>query len=138
MPAPKIAKRLVSTARRRFRPALRTQIALLGIVSVLVTGATCIAGLDYLAKSQSDVSESANLRAHLTSLSEAFLESQQLALEFLRKRDEAMVARQAQGVKNALADLSQIEEQAASLPGGDPLRDVTFLRAGINLLRDSL
>ncbi|WP_341512224.1 methyl-accepting chemotaxis protein [Bradyrhizobium sp. ISRA442] len=100
---------------------------------MLVTGATCIAGLDYLAKSQSDVSESANLRAHLTSLSEAFLESQQLALEFLRKRDEAMVARQAQGVKSALADLSQIEEQAASLPGGDPLRDVTFLRAGINL-----
>lgn len=69
MPASRIAKRLVSTALRRLRPSLRTQIGLLGIVSVLVTGATCIAGLDYLAKAQSDVSESANLRAHLTSLS---------------------------------------------------------------------
>ncbi|MDA9405278.1 methyl-accepting chemotaxis protein [Bradyrhizobium sp. CCBAU 45384] len=133
MPAPKIAKRLVSTVLRQLRPSLRTQIGLLGIVSVLVTAATCVTGLNYLAKAQSDVSESANLRAHLTSLSEAFLESQQLALEFLRKRDEAVIARQAQGIKNALADLSQIEEQAASLPEGDPLRDVTFLRAGINL-----
>ncbi|QOZ11660.1 methyl-accepting chemotaxis protein [Bradyrhizobium sp. CCBAU 51765] len=133
MTAPTIAKRLRSTVLRRLRPSLRTQIVFLGIAGVLVTGATCVAGLNYLAKAQSEVSESANLRAHLTSLSQAFLESQQLALEFLRKNDEAVVARQAEGVNNALADLGQIEERAASSPEDDPLRDVKFLRAGINL-----
>ncbi|WP_456701847.1 MULTISPECIES: methyl-accepting chemotaxis protein [unclassified Bradyrhizobium] len=100
---------------------------------MLVTGATCVTGISYLAKAQSDVSQSTNLRAHLTSLSEAFLESQQLALEFLRKHDEAVIVRQAESVNNALADLGQIEERADSLPEGDPLRDVKFLRAGINL-----
>ncbi|SFP77328.1 methyl-accepting chemotaxis sensory transducer [Bradyrhizobium sp. Ghvi] len=133
MPARRIAKRLPSIVLRQLRPSLRTQIGLLGIVSVLVTGATCAAGLNYLAKAQSEVSESANLRAHLTSLSEAFLESQQFALEFLRKHDEAVIVRQANGVNNALADLGQIEERADSFPEGDSLRDVKFLRAGINL-----
>ncbi|WP_164935794.1 methyl-accepting chemotaxis protein [Bradyrhizobium nanningense] len=102
-------------------------------MSVLVTGATSVAGLSYLAKAQSDVSQSINLRAHLTSLSEAFLESQQLALEFLRKHDEAVIVRQAASVNNALADLGQIEARVDSFPEGDPLRDVQFLRAGINL-----
>ncbi|MBB4370575.1 methyl-accepting chemotaxis protein [Bradyrhizobium sp. cir1] len=100
---------------------------------MLVTGATCIAGLNYLAKGQNEVTESANLRAHLTFLSEAFLESQQLALEFLRKHNEALIAQHAQGIKNELAHLEQIEKQVTSLSEGDPLKDVTFLRAGINL-----
>ncbi|MGY4601579.1 hypothetical protein ACVWXL_009325 [Bradyrhizobium sp. GM22.5] len=63
----------------------------------------------------------------------AFLKSQQLALEFLRKHDEAVIARQGKGIRTPLADIIQIEEQAASLPEGDPLRDGTLLRAGINL-----
>ncbi|MGY4606873.1 hypothetical protein ACVW16_005285 [Bradyrhizobium sp. USDA 4474] len=133
MPALRTVKRLPSIILRQLRPSLRTQIGFLGIVSVLVTGATCVTGISYLAKAQSDVSQSTNLRAHLTSLSEAFLESQQLALEFLRKHDEAVIVRQAESVNNALADLGQIEERADSLPEGDPLRDVKFLRAGINL-----
>ncbi|WP_439373286.1 methyl-accepting chemotaxis protein [Bradyrhizobium sp. DASA03120] len=127
------AIRLVLPILRRFRPSLRTKIAMLGIVGVLVTGATCIVGLNYVAQVQHEANRSIHLRAHLAALSEAFLESQQLALEFLRKHDEALIARHARGIRKELADLDQIEECVASLPDGDPLKDVSFLRAGIGL-----
>ncbi|WP_245288085.1 methyl-accepting chemotaxis protein [Bradyrhizobium sp. Ec3.3] len=126
-------KQFVLPILRRLRPSLRTKIALLGIVGVLVTGATCIVGLNYVAQAQREADQSIHLRAHLAALSEAFLESQQIALEFLRKHDEALIARHAQGIRNALGDLDQIEEYVASLPEGDPLKDVSFLRAGIGL-----
>ncbi|WP_445219832.1 methyl-accepting chemotaxis protein [Bradyrhizobium sp. Pa8] len=133
MPASMTAIRLVLPILRRLRPSLRTKIAMLGIVGVLVTGATCIVGLNYVAQVQREADQSIHLRAHLAALSEAFLESQQIALEFLRKHDEALIARHAQGIRKKLADLDQIEKYVASLPEGDPLKDISFLRAGIGL-----
>ncbi|MGY8663463.1 methyl-accepting chemotaxis protein [Bradyrhizobium sp. UFLA05-109] len=133
MRASMTAKWLVLPILRRLRPSLRTKIAMLGMVGVLVTGATCIVGLNYVAQAQREADQSIHLRAHLAALSEAFLESQQLALEFLRKHDEALITRHAQGIRKALGDLDQIEEYVASLPEGDPLKDVSFLRAGIGL-----
>lgn len=127
------AKRFVLPKLRRLRPSLRTKIALLGIVGVLVTGATCIVGLNYVAQVQREADQGIHLRAHLAALSESFLESQQLALEFLRKHEEALIARHAQGIRKELADLDQVEKYVASLPEGDPLKDVSFLRTGIGL-----
>ncbi|MGV7217540.1 methyl-accepting chemotaxis protein [Bradyrhizobium sp. UFLA05-112] len=127
------AKRFVLPILPRLRPSLRTKIAMLGIVGVLATGATCIVGLNYVAQVQREADQSIHVRAHLTALSAAFLESQQLALEFLRKHDQALIARHAQGIGEELADLSQIEKYVASLPEGAPLKDVSFLRAGIGL-----
>ncbi|WFU39865.1 methyl-accepting chemotaxis protein [Bradyrhizobium sp. CB82] len=127
-----IALRLILPILRP-RPSLRTKIAMLGIGGVLVTGTTCILGLNYVAQVQREADQSIHLRAHLAAISEAFLESQQLALEFLRSHDEALIARHADGIRKELASLDQIEEYVASLPEGDPLKDVSFLRAGIGL-----
>ncbi|WFU80478.1 HAMP domain-containing methyl-accepting chemotaxis protein [Bradyrhizobium sp. CIAT3101] len=128
-----IAIRLILPILRRLRPSLRTEIAMLGIGGVLVTGAMSVLGLDYIAQVQREADRSIHLRAHLAAISEAFLESQQLALEFLRKHNEALITRQAQSLSKELVGLDQIEEYVAPLPEGDPLKDVSFLRAGIGL-----
>lgn len=127
------AKLFVLPLLHRLRPKLRTKIAMLGTVGVLVTGATCMVGLNYVAQVQREADQSMHLRADLAALSEAFLESQQLALEFLRRHDEALIAQHTQGIRKELAHLNQIEKYVASLPEGDPLKDVSFLRAGIGL-----
>ncbi|UVO30518.1 methyl-accepting chemotaxis protein [Bradyrhizobium arachidis] len=128
-----IGNRMLPSIIALLRPSLRTKIAMLGIGGVLVTGATCVLGLNYVAQVQREADQSIHLRARLAAISEAFLESQQLALEFLRNHDEALIARHAQGIRKELAGLDQIEEYVASLPEGDPLKDVSFLRAGIGL-----
>ncbi|WP_083513925.1 methyl-accepting chemotaxis protein [Bradyrhizobium manausense] len=133
MLAPVVALRLMLPIFGRLRPSLRTKIAMLGIGGVLVTGTTCILGLNYVAEVQREADQSIHLRAHLAAISEAFLESQQLALEFLRSHDEALIARQSGGMRKELASLDQIEAYVASLLESDPLKDVSFLRAGIGL-----
>lgn len=117
----------------RLQPALRTQIALLGIVGVAVTGAICIAGLKYAAQVQNESDLTNRFRSHLASLSENFLGSQQLAAEFLRKRDQASIDRLAESTRKQLADLDPIEAFVAELPEGDALKDAGSLRAGVNL-----
>lgn len=133
MPVLNNAMTSLSRIFRRLRPSLRTQIALLGIVGVITTGALSLAGLNYAAHVQTKSDLATRFSARLASLSEGFLESQQLAAEFLRKPDEASIDKHKEGIKNQLADLDQIQSYVAGLPEGDPLKDVAFLGTGVNL-----
>src|ERR1700733_5469433 len=100
---------LVSKLSSRFRIGLRIQIALLGIVGVLVTGTICLIGLKLAANAQLESDQSINLREHVTGLAASYLEAGQLATEFLRKHDEKLIVRHADVMKTALQHLSQIE-----------------------------
>ena len=118
---------------RRLRPSLKTQIAMLGIGGVLIISATCLCGLYYAAQLQRESDDTARFRAHLFSLSEGFLESQQITTRFLRTRTEALVKMHADRIQQELAELDKIEAFAATAPEGDPIRQVGSLRSGINL-----
>ncbi|WP_027583314.1 hypothetical protein [Bradyrhizobium sp. Ai1a-2] len=118
---------------RRLRPSLKTQIAMLGIGGVLVISATCLGGLYYAARLQRESDDTARFRAQLSSLSEGFLESQQITTRFLRTRNEALVKLHADRIQQELAELDKIEAFAATAPEGDPIRQAGSLRSGINL-----
>src|SRR4030088_2489170 len=74
----------------RFCIGLKIQIALLGILGVLLTGAICLVGLNLAAKSQLESDQSVNLRLHVLGLSANYLEAHKVATEFLRKHDEKL------------------------------------------------
>ena len=118
---------------RRFRIGLRGQMALLGISGVLVTGAICVAALNYVSLVQSDANESNQFKAHVASLSQGFLESRQIAADFLHKPSESWIKKHAENHERQLADLSHIETFVAALPDDDPLKQATSLRPVINL-----
>ena len=67
----------------RFRIGLKIQIALLGILGVLFTGAVCLVGLNLAAMTQLESDQSVNLRMHVLGLSANYLEAGQIATEFL-------------------------------------------------------
>jgi methyl-accepting chemotaxis protein len=127
------ARRIGSKLLRRLRPTLKVQIALLGTVGVMVISATSLAGLDHAARVQRESDDSALFRAELASLSEGFLESQQITTSFLHKRDEALIKKHAERIEKELADLDRIEAYAAAAPEGDPVKQAASLRSGINL-----
>jgi methyl-accepting chemotaxis protein len=126
----------VRTHRRffpRFRIGLRIQIALLGILGVLFTGAICLVGLNLAAKAQLQSDQSVNLRLHVLGLSANYLEAGQIATEFLKKHDEKLIDKHAGVVETALGHLSAIESAVENLDDGDPLKKISALRAGLNL-----
>ena len=53
----------------RIRIGLKIQIALLGIVGVVLTGVTCLAGLELAARAQLESDQSVNLRQQVVELS---------------------------------------------------------------------
>ena len=120
-------------SRPRIRVGLRVQVALLGILGVLVTGSICLAGLylDAQARAQSD--QTINLRQHVIGLSANYLEAGQIGNEFLRKHDEKLIGKHATVVETALAHLAAIEAFVDKLPDGDPLKQNSALRSGLNL-----
>src|SRR5262249_27699804 len=126
------ALRIGSRLLDRLRPGLRTQIAILGTVGVGITGATCLLGFSYTALAQRDFNDASLFRAQLAQLSEGFLESQQITISFLRKRDETLIRKHAENIQRELAALDQIEAFVATLPEGDPLKQAATLRSGIN------
>src|SRR3984957_7813767 len=117
----------------RFRVGLRIQIALLGILGVLLTGAICLAGLSLAASAQVESDQSVNLRQHVVGLSSNYLEAGQIATEFLRKHDERQIDRHAGVLDAALAHLGAIEAFVDPLPDGDPLKQNGALLSGLNL-----
>ncbi|MCA1455994.1 HAMP domain-containing protein [Bradyrhizobium sp. BRP22] len=100
---------------------------------MLIISATCLSGLYYAARLQRESDDAARFRAQLSSLSEGFLESQQITTRFLRTRNEALVKMHADRIQQELAELDKIEAFAAAAPDGDPIRQAGSLRSGINL-----
>jgi methyl-accepting chemotaxis protein len=119
----------------RIRIGLSIQIALLGISGVLLTGAICLAGLNLVAGAQDESEQSVNLRQHVVGLSANYLEAGQIAAEFLRKHDEKQIDRHAGVLDSALEHLSAIETFVDQLPDGDPLKQDSALRSGLNLYK---
>jgi methyl-accepting chemotaxis protein len=122
--------------RRYMKPlriGLRTQIALLGIVGVFLTGAVCLAGLHVGAESQREADESVKLQSHVAGLSQSYLAARQAGAEFLRKPDEKWIPKHQEIVEQALSHLSEIEKAVAPLANENPLKKVSALRAGMNL-----
>src|SRR6202022_4532351 len=93
----------------RFRIGLKIQIALLGILGVLFTGAVCLVGLNLAAMTQLESDQSVNLRMHVLGLSANYLEAGQIATEFLRKPDERLIDRHAGIVEAAPGHMSEYE-----------------------------
>jgi methyl-accepting chemotaxis protein len=116
-----------------FRIGLKIQIALLGITGVLSIAAICLVGLGYVAGAQFESDQSVRLRQHLVGLAANYLEAGQIANEFLRKHDEKLIDRHAGVMEAALGHLSQIETFADQAPDGDPLKQSSALRSGLNL-----
>ncbi len=117
------------------RIGLRIQIALLGISGVLLTGAICLAGLNLVAGAQVESDKSVKLRQHVVGLSANYLEAGQIATEFLRKHDEKQIDRHAGLLNAALENLAAIETIVDQLPDGDPLKQNSALRSGLNLYK---
>lgn len=86
---------------------LRNQMALLGISGVLVTGAICTVALNYASLVQSEANGSNQFKANVASLSQSFLESRQIASDFLRKPGEMAIKLYAENHERQLADLSR-------------------------------
>src|ERR1700738_719422 len=108
----------VRTCRRlfpRFRIGLKIQIALLGILGVLFTGAICLVGLNLAAVTQLESNQSVNLRLHVLGLSANYLEARQTATEFLRKHDEKLIDKHVVVLETALGHLSEIETAVEKL-----------------------
>ncbi|MET4117902.1 HAMP domain-containing protein [Bradyrhizobium sp. JR1.5] len=131
----KIAARIFGQSKgcRGLRIGLRGQMALLGISGVLVTGAICAAALNYASLVQRDSNHSNQFNANVASLSQSFLESRQIASDFLRKPSEVSIKKYADNYERQLADLSRLEAFLTALPEDDPLKQATFLRPAINL-----
>ena len=119
----------------RLRVSLKIQIALLGILGVLLTGAICLAGLNFAASAQVESDQSVSLRQHVVGLSANYLEAGQIATEFLRKHDEKQIDRHAGVLDAALAHLRAIETFVDQLPDGDPLKQNGALLSGLNLYK---
>ncbi|WP_316163225.1 HAMP domain-containing methyl-accepting chemotaxis protein [Bradyrhizobium sp. SZCCHNRI20481] len=127
------ASRLLSVLFQRLRPSLATQIAALGTAGVIVVGALCLGGLEHAAQIQQAADDGMRFRIHIATLSEGFLETQQLATRFLRSRDESLIARHADRLAQGLRALDAVEAYVATAPQGDPIGEVGALRPGINL-----
>ncbi|MDA9512148.1 hypothetical protein XI04_03560 [Bradyrhizobium sp. CCBAU 11430] len=112
---------------------MREQMAVLGISGVLVTGVICAAALHYASIVQREASASNELKARVVSLSQSFLESGQIATEFLRKPSEMSVETHADLVDRQLEELGRVEKLIGELPEDDPLRQAASLRPVINL-----
>lgn len=117
----------------RWRAGLRVQIAFLGLMGVVVTGLSCVVGLHLEAQAQTESDQMVNLTQHVMGLSGAYLEAGQISDEFLRQHNEKLISAHGDVLKTALAHLSAIEAFADQLPEGDPLRQDSALRSGLNL-----
>src|SRR5215831_15128631 len=114
------------------RLGLRTQIAALGLGGVALIAVIYLVGLRFEAEAQRTADDSAVLESLITNVAEGFLEARQLATEFLKKRDEKLLARHDQILAQLRDSLATIEALIAPLPDDDPLKRAGVLRSGIN------
>jgi len=111
---------------------LRTQILLLGIAGVVVTGLIDLGGLRIEAESGEIADRFGMLKSFTASLSENLLRGREIATEFLQKPSEKKVASHDEAMKTVLRDLDEIEAIAATLSEQDALRKALSFRAIIN------
>ncbi len=122
----------------RFRLGLKIQISLLGISGVLFIGAICLGGINLAAVTQMESDQSVKLHLHALGLSANYLEARQIASEFLRKHDEKLIDKHGVVMATALGHLSEIEAFVEKLEDGDPRKQISALRSGLNLYQNSL
>jgi len=115
------------------RIGLRVQIALLGIVGVLLTGAICLAGLKLADNAQQQSAQRIALREHVVALSSNYLEAGLIATAFLRKPADKLIADHKAVVASAQRHLDAIEQMIGQFDDGDPLKQTSALRSGFNL-----
>ncbi|WP_461351525.1 methyl-accepting chemotaxis protein [Bradyrhizobium sp. USDA 4454] len=108
-------------------------MALLGMSGVLVTGVICAGALTYARLVQSESNDNNKFKDHVASLSQSFLESRQIANDFLRKPSDILIKNHAENYERQLSDIDYVETFAATLPDNDPLKQVTSLRSVIGL-----
>ncbi|ABD88008.1 methyl-accepting chemotaxis protein [Rhodopseudomonas palustris] len=118
---------------RHIRLGLRVQIALLGIVGVLLTGAICLFGLKLADTAQQQSAQRIALRAHVVELSANYLEAGLIGTAFLRKPDDKLIADHKAVVSSAHLHLDAIEKMVEPFDDGDPLKQTSALRSGFNL-----
>lgn len=118
---------------RDFHIGLRGQMALLGTCGIIVTGAICLAALHYTSVVENEWIDSNKFKFRVALLSQGFLESRQIAGDFLRKPGEMWIKRYAEGYERQLTELSRIEEVVSALPHDDPLKQATSLRSVLDL-----
>uniref|UniRef100_Q07QH4 Methyl-accepting chemotaxis sensory transducer n=1 Tax=Rhodopseudomonas palustris (strain BisA53) TaxID=316055 RepID=Q07QH4_RHOP5 len=131
-------KQMTGKLRSQVKPArmqigLRIQIAVVGIVGVLLTGATCLAGLYFAANAQHQSEQNVALRFHVIELSSNYLEAGGVAYSFLRKPDEKLIEKHQTIADSAQSHLQEIERRVGQLGDGDPTKHTAALRAGLNL-----
>ena len=130
----RIVQRFRSGAKAaQLQVGLRIQIALVGIVGVLLTGATCLAGLYFAANAQHESEQNVALRFHVIELSSSYLEAGGIAYGFLRKPDEKLIEKHKTIAEKAQSHLQDIERLVGQLDDGDPAKHTAALRAGLNL-----
>ncbi|MET0970288.1 MAG: HAMP domain-containing methyl-accepting chemotaxis protein [Tardiphaga sp.] len=123
--------RLTPSSRIRF--GLRIQIALIGILAVVLTGTICFIGLAFEAEAQRQSDQAVTLRQHVVGLAANYLEAGQIANQFLRRQDQTLIAAHGDLIKTALANLSAIDALVEKRPEGDALKAGSALHAGLNL-----
>ncbi|WP_456835956.1 hypothetical protein [Bradyrhizobium sp. USDA 4519] len=123
---------------KRFRIGLRSQMALLGISGGLVTGVICAGALTYARLVQSESNDSNKLKDHIASLSQSFLESRQIANDFIRKPSDVLIKNHAENYERQLSDLGYVETFATMLPDNDPLKAGDVPALGDRSLRNAL
>ncbi|KIZ45586.1 chemotaxis protein [Rhodopseudomonas palustris] len=115
------------------RIGLRVQIALLGVVGVLLTGIICLAGVKFADRMQAESAQRMVLRSHVVALSRSYLEAGLIATAFLRKPEEKLIEAHNALMTAAQQHLDAIETTVQQLPDDDPMKQTSALRAGFRL-----
>jgi len=119
--------------RPSFRVGLRSQIMVLGLAGVIVIGTFYLLGRHFEERSRLTAEQFGALTSLTSKLSESLLQARQIATEFLQKPDEKKTALHGEILAAANGYLAKIEPMAEALPDGDPLRQASAFRSGINM-----
>jgi methyl-accepting chemotaxis protein len=119
--------------RPSFHLGLRSQIMMLGLAGVAIIGTFYLLGRQFEDDSRRTAEKFGALTSLTSKLSENLLQARQIATEFLQKPDEKKTALHNQIIAAAAGYLAEIEPMAEALPAGDPLRQATAFRSGINM-----
>jgi methyl-accepting chemotaxis protein len=122
-----------ANSRKLFSLGLRTQVFALGLAGVAVVGIINVIGMGIEDASRRTADEFGRLALSTAKISEGLLQARQIATEFLQKPDDKKVASHEAILTASSQYLAEIEQLTGSLPDGDPLRQASSFRAGINM-----
>jgi len=127
------ADRGPASSRKLLSLGLRTQIFALGFTGVAVVGIINLIGMRIEDTSRRTADDFGRLALSTAKISESLLQARQIATEFLQKPDDKKVANHEAILTASNQYLSEIEQLTGSLPDGDPLRQASSFRPGINM-----